>query len=286
RLRQKMGMVFQSFNLFSHLMIIENIMLGPVSLLKIPRQRAYEEGIRYLEMVGLGAKATAFPDELSGGQKQRAAIARTLAMKPEIVLFDEPTSALDPTMVSEVLAVIRKLATSGMTMMIVTHEMKFAHDVSSRVFYMDEKGIYEDGTPAQIFDAPQKPKTRAFIKKISSFTYDIKGKNFDLYELQARVEDFLTKKMFTEQRIMNVQLICEELLAGLLLQTFPTAHIALTVEYSDISSEVTLQADFDGEAYDLKTAAAGEMPLAIIQKYAKDLYSSSAGGKNTVQIVL
>ena len=120
KLRQKMGMVFQSFNLFSHLMIIENLMLGPVNLLKIPRQQAYEEGLAYLEMVGLRSKALAFPDELSGGQKQRAAIARTLAMKPEVVLFDEPTSALDPTMVSEVLGVIRKLASTGMTMMIVT----------------------------------------------------------------------------------------------------------------------------------------------------------------------
>ncbi|ABI69038.1 amino acid ABC transporter ATP-binding protein [Syntrophomonas wolfei] len=155
KLRQKMGMVFQSFNLFSHLMIIENIMLAPVSLLKVPRKQAYEEGMKYLEMVGLGAKAIAFPDELSGGQKQRAAIARTLAMQPEIVLFDEPTSALDPTMVSEVQAVIRKLAADGLTMMIVTHEMKFARDVSSRVFYMDEKGIYEDGSPAQSLIYPK-----------------------------------------------------------------------------------------------------------------------------------
>ena len=286
KLRQKMGMVFQSFNLFSHLMVIENIMLAPVSLLKLPRQQAYEEGLRFLEMVGLGAKAMAFPDELSGGQKQRAAIARTLAMKPEIVLLDEPTSALDPTMVSEVLAVIRKLVASGMTMMIVTHEMKFARDVSSRVFYMDDKGIYEDGTPTQIFDAPQKPKTRAFIKKISSFAYDVQGKSFDLYELQARVEGFLTKQMFTEGRIMNVQLVCEELLSGILLRTFPDAHIALTVEYSDASGEVTVQADFAGEVYDLKSAACGEMSLAIIEKYAKDLSSTHREGKNTLQVVL
>ena len=285
-LRKKMGMVFQSFNLFSHLMIIENIMLAPVSLRKLSRQQAYKEGLEFLEMVGLGAKAMAFPDELSGGQKQRAAIARALAMRPEILLLDEPTSALDPTMVSEVLAVIRKLAASGMTMMIVTHEMKFAKDVSGRVFYMDEKGIYEDGTPAQIFDAPQKPKTRAFIKKISSFAYDIQGKSFDLYELQARVESFLAKQMFTEGRIRNIQLVCEELLSGILLRSFPDMWIALTVEYSDASGEVTVQAEFTGEIYDLKSAASGEMSLAIINKYAKDFSAAHVEGKNTLQVVL
>jgi ABC-type polar amino acid transport system, ATPase component len=286
KIRQKMGMVFQSFNLFSHLMIIENIMLAPVSLLKLPRQKAYEEGMHYLEMVGLEAKATAFPDELSGGQKQRAAIARTLAMKPEIVLFDEPTSALDPTMVSEVLAVIRKLAANGMTMMIVTHEMKFARDVSSRVFYMDEKGIYEEGTPSQIFDTPRKPKTRAFIKKITSFSYDIRGKSFDLYELNARVEGFLQKHMFTDRQIRNVQLVCEELLSGILLSAFPDASIAFTAEYSEVSTEVTIQAEFDGPAYDLKIAAEGGMSLAIIEKYAKSISSVSVEGKNRLQVIL
>ena len=158
KLRQKMGMVFQSFNLFSHLMVIENIMLGPVDLLKTSRQDAFDEGMKLLAMVGLAEKAYAYSYELSGGQKQRVAIARTLAMKPEIVLFDEPTSALDPTMISEVLAVIRKLAADGMTMMIVTHEMKFARDVSTRVLYMDEGIIFEEGTPQQIFDDPQKDK--------------------------------------------------------------------------------------------------------------------------------
>ena len=150
KLRRKMGMVFQSFNLFSHLMVIENVMLGPVELLKMDRQTAYDEGMKLLETVGLAGKAFAYPDELSGGQKQRAAIARTLAMKPEILLMDEPTSALDPKMVSEVVTVIRRLAQEGMTMMIVTHEMNLAKTVSTRVFYMDEKGIYEDGTPQQI----------------------------------------------------------------------------------------------------------------------------------------
>ena len=154
KVRQKMNMVFQSFNLFAHLSVLENLTLAPIRLRGMDRQAAGEKARDLLRLVGLAEKAESFPDELSGGQKQRVAIARCLAMEPEIVLFDEPTSALDPTMVSEVLAVIRRLARDGMTMAIVTHEMDFARDVSNRVFYMDEGTIYEEGTPQQIFENP------------------------------------------------------------------------------------------------------------------------------------
>ena len=146
KVRQKMGMVFQSFNLFGHLTVIENIMLSPMDLLGKSRQAAYDEGMRLLRTVGLAEKALNYPDELSGGQKQRIAIARTLAMDPDTILFDEPTSALDPTMVGEVQAVIRDLARTGKTLMIVTHEMNFARAVSNRVFFMDECGIQEEAT--------------------------------------------------------------------------------------------------------------------------------------------
>lgn len=166
KIRRRMGMVFQSFNLFGHLTVIENVMLAPTVLKKETAQAAYNHGMELLRMVGMAEKALNYPDELSGGQKQRVAIARMLAMDPEIVLFDEPTSALDPTLVGEVLSVMKRLAKDGMTMMVVTHEMKFAKDVSTRIFYMDEGIIYDEGTPQEIFEHPTRAKTRAFVKRL------------------------------------------------------------------------------------------------------------------------
>ena len=164
--RRRMGMVFQNFNLFGNLTILGNIMAAQCDILGASKDAAKLKALELLGRVGLANKADALPDELSGGQKQRVAIARALAMDPEILLFDEPTSALDPTMVGEVLAVIRDLAKTGMTMLIVTHEMGFARDVSTRVFYMDEGVIYEDGSPADIFNAPKKPRTVDFIGQV------------------------------------------------------------------------------------------------------------------------
>ena len=165
KLRQKMGMVFQSFNLFNHLSVLENVCIGPVKLLGKSRKAAEAKAMELLKLVGMAEKAHAMPDELSGSQKQRAAIARSLSMEPEIILFDEPTSALDPTMVSEVLSVIRALARQGMTMAIVTHEMSFARDVSTRVVYMDKGIIYEEGTPEEVFGQPQKQETKEFLMR-------------------------------------------------------------------------------------------------------------------------
>ena len=164
--RRRMGMVFQSFNLFGNLTILGNVMAAQCDILGTSKADAQKKAMELLERVGLANKANALPDELSGGQKQRVAIARGLAMDPEILLFDEPTSALDPTMVGEVLAVIKDLAKTGMTMLIVTHEMGFARDVSTRVFYMDQGIVYEDGTPAQVFNAPEKPKTIEFVGRV------------------------------------------------------------------------------------------------------------------------
>ena len=164
--RRKMGMVFQNFNLFGNLTVLGNVMAAQCDILGVSKADARMKALELLDRVGLANKADALPDELSGGQKQRVAIARALAMDPEILLFDEPTSALDPTMVGEVLAVIRDLAKTGMTMLIVTHEMGFARDVSTRVLYMDEGAVYEDGTPADVFNAPKKPKTVEFVGQV------------------------------------------------------------------------------------------------------------------------
>ena len=164
--RRKMGMVFQNFNLFGNHTVLGNVMAAPCDLLKVPAEEAKRKALELLDRVGLADKAEALPDELSGGQKQRVAIARGLAMDPEILLFDEPTSALDPTMVGEVLAVIKDLAKTGMTMLIVTHEMGFARDVSTRVFYMDEGTVYENGAPNAVFNRPQRPKTVEFVGQV------------------------------------------------------------------------------------------------------------------------
>ena len=165
-IRQKMGMVFQHFNLFPHLTIMGNITLAPVLLKKMTKEEAQKKGRELLKRVGLEDKADAYPNQLSGGQKQRVAIARALAMNPEIILFDEPTSALDPEMVGEVLEVMKDLAKSGMTMVIVTHEMGFAREVASRVIFMDQGIVMENGTPEQIFSNPQNERTKLFLSKI------------------------------------------------------------------------------------------------------------------------
>ena len=161
-----MGMVFQHFNLFPHLTIMENITLAPVLLKKMTKPEAIKKGEELLKKVGLSEKADSYPAQLSGGQKQRVAIARALAMQPEIMLFDEPTSALDPEMVGEVLDVMKELAKSGMTMVVVTHEMGFAREVGTRILFMDDGVIAEKGTPEEIFNAPKNERTKSFLSKV------------------------------------------------------------------------------------------------------------------------
>ena len=164
--RQKMGMVFQHFNLFPHMTILENMTLAPIKLLKKGRAEAEAKARSLLERVGLADRAGAYPSQLSGGQKQRIAIVRALCMEPEVMLFDEPTSALDPEMVGEVLDLMRGLAQDGMTMAIVTHEMGFAREVASRVIFMDTGTILEENTPAKLFDFPQNLRTQSFLSKV------------------------------------------------------------------------------------------------------------------------
>ena len=165
-MRKRVGMVFQHFNLFPHLTILENVTLAPIRHKMMTEEQAKEKAMELLNRVGVGDKADNYPAQLSGGQKQRVAIARSLALSPEVMLFDEPTSALDPEMVGEVLEVMKQLAQEGMTMVVVTHEMGFAREVANRVFFMDGGGILEEGTPEQIFDHPQEELTKAFLSKV------------------------------------------------------------------------------------------------------------------------
>jgi len=166
KIRQHMGMVFQHFNLFPHKTIMQNITLAPTKLKLMKTDEAKEEALRLLRMVNLEDKADAYPGQLSGGQKQRIAIVRSLALKPKMMLFDEPTSALDPEMVGEVLEVMKQLADDGMTMAVVTHEMGFAREVGTRVFFMDQGGILEQGTPDEIFSHPREERTKEFLSKV------------------------------------------------------------------------------------------------------------------------
>ncbi len=199
KLRKKMGMVFQSFNLFEHKTVLENVIFAPCQLLQRPEAEARQEGLALLRKVGLAEKADVYPSSLSGGQKQRVAIARALAMKPEVILFDEPTSALDPTMVGEVLSVIRQLAQEGMTMLIVTHEMKFAHDVSTRIFFMYDGYIHEDGSPEQIFENPVHSATKAFIQRIRKEVFEIGGPDFDFLGMHSTISAFCHKYGISEK---------------------------------------------------------------------------------------
>lgn len=223
KLRRSMGMVFQSFNLFPHKMAVENIMLPQQSLLGKSAREAYEEAMQQLERVGLADKARQYPDELSGGQKQRVAIARALAMHPRILLFDEPTSALDPTMVSEVLSVIRDLAGTGLTMLLVTHEMRLARHVSDRVFFMKDGEIYEEGSPEQIFENPLREGTRNFIFRIRNWTYTLSPSSRDFHEMNGSLEKFCKDQFLGRRQAMNCQLAVEELAVSFLLPVIERA---------------------------------------------------------------
>ena len=284
--RRRMGMVFQSFNLFAHLTIIENIMLGPVELLGCSRQEAYDRGMELLRKVGLGEKALNYPDELSGGQRQRAAIARTLAMGPEIVLFDEPTSALDPTMVGEVLAVIRGLATQGLTMLIVTHEMKFARDVSTRVFYMDQGVIYEDGTPEQVFGHPKTDRCQAFVLRLKTYRCEITTRDFDFIGAASDIDSFARRQLLSAQQSLKFQQIFEELCVACILPHLPegSCHVHFGAMCSEDGSECRAVISWPGEAFD-PIRQGDELSVKLALSRTQDHSYEYADGNNTVTVL-
>ena len=286
KIRQKMNMVFQSFNLFAHLSVLDNLTIAPIKLRGVPRDVAARKALDLLRMVGLGEKASNFPDELSGGQKQRVAIARCLAMEPEIVLFDEPTSALDPTMVSEVLAVIRRLARDGMTMVIVTHEMDFARDISSRVFYMDEGTIYESGASAQIFEAPRRDKTRAFIHRIRSFHRQITSVDFDVYALNAEVEQFGERQFLSRDERHDLVLLVEELIL-LHRGRLGNGVVELTISHSEKSGRVEIVVEAPaGPVSPLDVTDNYGLGVSIVRGLSESIDYNPDNGRSRLQIVL
>ena len=212
KLRLKVGMVFQEFNLFANMTVVENVMFPQIKVLKKSRQDAYDKAMELLRSVGMAEKALSYPAQLSGGQKQRVAIARALATDPEVVLFDEPTSALDPFMVDEVEMVLKNLAKTGTTMVIVTHSMELAKSISSRVFYLDEGTLYEEGTAHEIFENPKKPKTREFINRAKILELDFASKDFDFVSILTEAMQFADKNEIPLALKKSMRAVMEEFL--------------------------------------------------------------------------
>ncbi len=287
RVRRKIGMVFQSFHLFPHLTALENVAIGPEKILRQPRRAALARGRELLAMVGLAGKTASMPSMLSGGQQQRVAIARCLAMDPDAILFDEPTSALDPAMISEVLAVIRRLARDGMTMMIVTHELNFARDVASRICYMDEGVIYESGPPARIMDNAAREKTRAFINRLRNFSYRIDSQNFDAFAMNAAIESFCEKHFFSPKLIQHTLLAVEESLALHFARPDPAA-INVTISYAEKSGTVEICFDDRQPLHNFleDTGAHDGLELKILRGIAHDVAWEPLADGNRVRLTL
>ena len=285
--RQKMGMVFQSFNLFGHLSVIENIMIPQMDLLGRSKQEAYDVSVELLRRVGMAKKTLNYPDMLSGGQKQRVAIARTLAMDPEIILFDEPTSALDPSMVKEVQSVIRDLAQSGKTMMIVTHDMAFAKSIATRVFYMDEGGIYEEGTSEQIFEHPQKEKTRRFIRSIRVLELVIDSPDYDFPQVATKISAYGDRNLVPHKLVYRIQLLFEELIRQILLPVCNPVNIHVVIEYAAVDESATMTVKYSGDRFD-PADSENTLSYTLLEKMALVAYNYMQGEDlpNTVTLRL
>ena len=279
-----MGMVFQSYNLFNHMTVIENIMYAPVKLLGLSRQEAYDRGIALLRQVGLAERALKYPSSLSGGQKQRVAIARTLAMDPEIILFDEPTSALDPTMVGEVEAVIEDLAKSGKTMMIVTHEMRLAKKVSNRVFYMDEGIIYEDGSTEQVFDNPVKDKTRRFVRRLKVLELFVDSRDYDFVGAITEIEQYCFKNRIPDKLCYGIRSVIEELCIAILLPVIPEPKINIVTEYSEKHQSAYITVSYPGSYRPGNTDDRLALQLIDVFSSYQDYKYDEESGMSTVKV--
>ena len=248
--RERIGMVFQNFNLFEHMSVIENVMSGMVHLQRIDPKTAYDEAMKLIRTVGLSDKAFAYPRTLSGGEKQRAAIARTLAMKPEIILLDEPTNALDPMMRGEVEAVIRMMAAQGHTMVIVTHEMELVRQICTRVVYVDSGGICEEGTPEQIFDRPEHTSTRRFVRALRVLEFNVQSRDFDFIGTQTTVAEFAYRNGVPKNLLDRMQSVIEELFQMVIIQPEQENKMHIAFEYNNREPSISGVIRFSGPAVD------------------------------------
>ncbi len=300
KIRRKMGMVYQKFYLFSHMNVLENLCIAPVKLLGMSREEAETHALEWLSKVGLTSKVKAMPQNLSGGQQQRIAICRSLMMKPKVLLFDEPTSALDPTMVGEVLAMIRMLAKDSLTMLIVTHEMNFAREVANRVLFFADGGIYEEGSPDKIFDNPEREKTIAFIRKLKYFTFDIKERNFDLMAMQGGIHSFTEKYGINKKLSYRLQLGCEELAYEIISGCYdknqiPNISVEISYSEADNNTEICFKssgkkfnpfANLEENNYNNDDDGNNlHLGVVMLRKIAKTINYDFANNVNTIKIV-
>ena len=285
-LRRRMGMVFQSFNLFGHLTVIENVMMPQIDLLGVSRQAAYDKAMELLKLVGLEGRAKQYPKVLSGGQKQRVAIARTLSTDPDIILFDEPTSALDPTMVGEVQSVIRRLAETGKTMIIVTHELKFAKEVSDRVLFLTDGGVYEDGTPEQIFEHPQRELTRRFIRQLKVYENEPEDAGFDFPAVMNGIEQFCIANRVPQELTGRLLAATEELTMQILTPEIEDGKIYVCVEYDDRKTAAYAKFRYGRKAFDPRSSD-NDIALAILNKQCAEIeYGTPENERYANEVVL
>ncbi len=293
RIRRSVGMVYQDFGLFSNMNVMENLCIAPIKLLKMSPKDARKKALDLLRTVGLADRANSRVSVLSGGQKQRVAICRAMMMDPKIMLFDEPTSALDPTMVGEVLATIRMLSRRGLTMVIVTHEMDFARKIADRVVFLADGGIYEQGTPEEIFGYPRREKTLDFIRKQKHLVCHVDRRGFDLLELQGSIQNFAIKYGLSENECYRLQICAEEMIC-MLVDSVPDDKIDINMNLSFSETEQTSELTFQSRGVSFnpfeqldrgdESSVYDHLGLLIIKFKAKQYTHCYENGMNTIML--